>query len=60
MVLAFLIATLILFITNLILNIISLAYRDYEKSPSPVANIIAVFVALIMLTWNIFAIILTV
>ena len=56
MVIAFLFATLILFAMNLVLNIINLVNG---KEKSQFAAGLAIFVALLLLSWNIIAIIMT-
>lgn len=56
MVLAFLIATLIIFSINLFLNILILGV-SFIQEKVPVIAIVNVVATLVMLTWNIFALI---
>jgi hypothetical protein len=56
MVLAFLIATLVIFSINLFLNILILGV-SFIKENVPVIAIVNVVATLVMLTWNIFALI---
>lgn len=56
MVLAFLIATLVIFSINLFLNILILGVSFVQENV-PVIAIVNVVATLVMLTWNIFALI---
>jgi hypothetical protein len=56
MVLAFLIATLVIFSINLFLNILILGVSFIQENV-PVIAIVNVVATLVMLTWNIFALI---
>jgi uncharacterized membrane protein len=58
MVLAFLIATLVIFSINLFLNLVILGLSfSYRKDVIPTVAIINVAVTLVMVSWNIFALI---
>lgn len=55
---AFLITTLVIFIMNLALALLTIAVAaaDPSKVATPLISVINVFLCLIMITWNIFAI----
>lgn len=58
MVTSFLIATLILFSLNIILNLISLGVVLSEENTKRAINIsVTIFIYLIITTWNVFALI---
>lgn len=57
MILAFLITTLILFILNLSLNIATVAIDKSNSNTSSISTVIAIFITLLIITWNIFSII---
>ena len=57
MALSFLIATLVLFSLNLMVNLFSIGREQQEHGAPTVASVISVIATLIMLSWNILALI---
>ena len=57
MVTAFLITTLVLFTLNLGISLILIALKAATDDGTIISNIIGVVVSLIMITWNIFALV---
>lgn len=58
MITGFLIATLVLFILNLALSLLTISVNAADPDNKvPVVSIVSVFINLIMITWNILALI---
>lgn len=58
MITGFLIATLVLFILNLALSLLTISVNSADPDNKvPVVSIVSVFINLIMITWNILALI---
>jgi len=57
MIIGFLVATLIIFTINLVVTLIVVGLNFSETRKIPVINLISVIITLLILTWNIIAIV---
>jgi len=57
MIIGFLVATLIIFTINLVVTLLVVGLNFSETRKIPVINLISVIITLLILTWNIIAIV---